>query len=291
MKFGLPVWYGNISSIEDEIERAASLGFDYVEVSLDYPWPELLGKRDIEKILFTARKEGIEFAFHAPPEGIEIGSPWQELRISSVNFLKNLLKWTKQFKPAYFNFHGDCGETLGADNLVWLSAVLNSSRKSCFELGRFSKKLGIPATFENTPDPIFGLASNNDFILEATGIGLCFDFGHSTIVNKLSRKAVEREDRSPKDWGRTYGKRIRALHLHAVKGLGDHYPFSSGNTELRRQFKQLIKGARAGHTLIEVMKESKGRVRKVSDKTFRNCLETARKWAGGGDTKRNRNIA
>ncbi len=280
MKFGLPVWHGNIESIESEIRRAYLLGFDYVEISLDYPWPETLSKSRIKKIVGLARDLGIGIAFHAPPEGVDIGSPFPETRKNSVKFLLFLVKWSKQFGPLYLNFHGSAGEQFSpSDDDLFLGAVLSATRRSAREISSGARKLRVPVTFENTPDPIFGISRNIDFIL-GSGVSLCLDIGHSEIINCVSKKVLGKEDRQYKKWAKLSGKRILTIHLHKVKRGSDHYPFSKKDRELGKGYGALARNSRAKFTTIEIMKEEHGAVHKVSDRTMKSCLEAARSWTG-----------
>lgn len=285
MKFGLPVWHGNIESIEGEIRRANSLGFDYVEISLDCPWPETLSKSRIKKIVGLAQDLGIGIAFHAPSEGVDIGSPFPETRKTAVKFVLFLVKWSRQFSPLYLNFHGSAGEQFSpSEDDLFRGAVLSATRRSAREISSSARKLKVPVTFENTPDPVFGISGNIDFIL-GSGARFCLDMGHSEIINCISKKALGKEDRQYGKWAKLSGKRILTIHLHRVKRGRDHYPFSKKDRELGQGYGTLVRNSRAKFTTIEIMKEERGAVHKVSDRTMKACLETARMWAKGGRKK------
>lgn len=286
MKFGLPVWYGNITSLEDEIERVGSLGFDYVEISLDYPWPELVGKPERKRLASIGKKAGVHFAFHAPPEGVEIASPSEAVRKAAVGFLKRQMKWCRDFKPAYFNFHCESGEDYGiydneTEGDVLLLRTLESCRRSASELADFSGKAGFQSTLENTPDPVFGISANLDYVLSQgkCGAKLCLDLGHLEIVNRISKKALGKPDRTPEQWAKLAGERIKTIHLHAVRKGSDHYPVFSDRGQAKAAFSVVSKKTRATHTTIEIMKEQRGPVEKVSDRTLAKCLRLAREWA------------
>jgi sugar phosphate isomerase/epimerase len=278
-KYGLPVWYGNIDSIDEEIERARRLGFDYVEISLDFPLPEILGKREIAKILATGRKNRISFAFHAPPAGLEIGSPRTEIRKAATDFTIGLMRWTKRFKPLYFNLHGDAGEDDVVGNELGELTALAACAKSCMEIKKAGKRMGIVPTFENTPDPLFGLSSSVDAVL-SSGMALCFDIGHAEIVNEISTEALGKEDRPLKKWVSLHGARMRAIHFHNIKRGSDHFPLFSGDINMEKSFK-LLSGSAAKFMTIEIIKEAGGPVEKVSDKTLARCLGMVKGWEKG----------
>ncbi len=284
-RYGLPVWHGNISSIEDEVERAATLGFDYVEVSLDFPWPETLGKTELRKIFSAARKNEIAFSFHAPPAGMEIGSPRELIRMASVEFMANLLSWTRQFSPLYFNFHGDAGEDFsGLSEEEVEMAVLRASVQSCGEIAAVGKKLGIVATFENTPEPLFGMGAYVEAIVNSSKVNFCLDVGHAGIINWVTNEAVGKDDRHLSKWVSALGKRMAAVHFHNIKKGIDHYPVFSGELDLAAQMKLLKKKTRAKFMTIEVLKEARGPVEKVSDRTLVRCLDLVKAWEAGGKT-------
>lgn len=273
--FGLPVWYGNINSIEEEIGRAAGLGLDYVEISLDYPWPEILGKREIASLVSLGKREGMSFAFHAPPAGVEIGSPRNEIRKEAVRFMKSLMKWTCSFSPLYFNFHGDAGEAVEESEVAMLASVA-ACAKSCADLREYGRRTGVLPVFENTPDVVFGTSYSVDAIL-SSGIGFCFDIGHSQIMNDAMEEGLGRIDRPLARWVSDAGARMKALHIHNVKNQGDHYPLRTGEIDFRRAGLLLAKTS-ARYVTLEILKEVKGAVHKVSDRTISRSLEDARKW-------------
>jgi len=72
-KLGFPVWYGYGFEISRIIEEARDTGFDYIEVSIDHPWPRG-GEPSLDEVVRLIKGSGLSTGFHAP---------WRDLRLSS----------------------------------------------------------------------------------------------------------------------------------------------------------------------------------------------------------------
>jgi len=65
MEYGYCFWYedGEISSIPSQVKR---LGLDYGEVSLTYPWPDMVPRSEMPITKKELERLGVRLAFHCP---------------------------------------------------------------------------------------------------------------------------------------------------------------------------------------------------------------------------------
>jgi len=98
MKIGSSVWYGH-RPLAKKFGELLDAGFEYFEISLDYPFPE---KGD--EIKEALHDFGIQPAFHASLD-ILLACPRDEIFRSSMKVLEKCLNFAAKFETLYFNFH------------------------------------------------------------------------------------------------------------------------------------------------------------------------------------------
>ncbi|MFH7882501.1 MAG: TIM barrel protein, partial [Candidatus Aenigmatarchaeota archaeon] len=182
MLYGKNVWYGE-RPLEKTFETAKNIGFDLVEISIDYPWPEKNSKKDFQ-ILKNIRKDfGLEIAFHAPWIGICLAHPQKEIFDASLKILKKAMIFSEKFNPLYFTFHiiAPFHGTFKLENIS--KEVLRKGLEAAFEISNLAKKLGLNICIENNPEIFFGSPGQIEKVLnKCENLKFNFDISHAIVA-------------------------------------------------------------------------------------------------------------
>lgn len=260
MKFGYPFWYGD-GSIRKHAEIAEKLGFDYVEFSLNYPWPEKLSESDTLLLKKLKRDYNLDIAFHAPLGGIDLCYPRKDVSEVSLKIMSDSMKFAADFAPLYFNFH------LATDIPTWKCSdirreMLEKARDSVLRMQEAADRCDIRLTIENNSRKMFSdIAELKPFL--RGNIKFCFDVGHA------ARAAGEKREKIF-EWLKTLRKNMLVLHLHDVSSETDHLSLGEGNLPLERILRSVEK-TECKYTLIELHTGAKRR--NITEKDFKNALE------------------
>ena len=163
---GLPLWYGS-GRLIDLIQVVHERGFDYVEISLDYPWPEAIDEFEMEELVKSIRGYGIEVGIHGPWRDISLGSPRDVIRRAALKVYRRCVKFASRLESHYFNFHVFTKEATEYEEVY--KAAYAATRRSVKEICRMCKEANIIPTLENNPtdflgsvDEIWGLLKENE---------------------------------------------------------------------------------------------------------------------------------
>jgi len=275
--YGMPVWYGD-GSITSGVKRAEVLGFDYVEISLDHPWPGAIKDAEVRSALNKAKSRGMRFAFHAPLAGICLAHPTPQLRKASVSVMKSCIDFACKFKPhlLYFNIHISTEPSVTLELGTVIKDVLESAVKSRDELTAYGRRKGVKVVFENTQEALFGMPFQVNLV-SSRGAGLCFDVGHAAMISaELASLGLPALDVS--DWINAFRKRIRVCHLHdfnAKVGM-DHLPPGEGSVDLKKALRLLRNKTNARYVLIEVFRHKS--MKPASSADLAKSLKLVKKW-------------
>ncbi|MCX8152616.1 MAG: sugar phosphate isomerase/epimerase [Archaeoglobaceae archaeon] len=213
---GTSVWYGH-RPFKERFKKLIDLGFEYFEISMDFPFPE--EGIEIEKII---KEFNIRPAFHAPIE-ILLASPRNEIFDASKNVLEKCLKFIEKFDPIYFNFH------VSHLTPTFIFPEIRQKGLKNFEdaaklLLSYSEEVGFEVCIEN--DMFF----SEDFVFE--GLKVTLDVGHLVIDSK---RRGEDYKSTLKNFCKKYGKKILVSHLHDVdlESSLDHLPLGDGDLDLK----------------------------------------------------------
>jgi len=276
--YGMPVWYGD-GSITAGVKRAEVLGFDYVEISLDHPWPGAIRNAEVRNAIKKAESKGMRFAFHAPLAGICLAHPRPQLRKASVSVMKSCIDFACKFKPRllYFNIHISTETSVTLELGTVIEDILESAVKSRDELTAYGRRKGVKVVFENTQEPLFGMPSQVNLVSSRGGAGLCFDAGHAAIISaELASAGLPVIDVS--DWINAFRKRIKVCHLHdfnAKVGM-DHLPPGEGSLDLRKTLRLLRNKTNARYVLIEVFRHKS--MKPASNADLARSLKLVKTW-------------
>lgn len=292
----MPVWYG--SSVEhahiadfaeksrrtllSNIEKAAKLGFDYVEISLDYPWPDIIHANVAKEAAGLGRLLGIEFAFHAPWAGIGLAHPRQEMHEASLKVMRRCIRAAGMFgEPLYLNAHIATDEvpTLEFEEVV--AVILNNARTAVHDMAEECSKRGIEFTIENNPGMLFGLSNHVDFLLShSSKVGLCLDVAHvARAADELATMGLG--DIGMDQWISHFSSRIRVCHLNDYKGGRDNLAIGKGVLDIGDIVSKLGKKTRVKNVLLEEFWVDKKRTPlsdRLREKNLNMVREGFEKW-------------
>lgn len=260
MKFGYPFWYGD-GSIRKHAKIARKLGFDYVEFSLNYPWPERLSESDVLLLKNLNKDYKLDIAFHAPLGGIDLCYPRKDVSEVSLKIFSESLEFAKSFSPLYFNFH------LATDIPTWKCSdikkeMIENARDSVSRIARTADSYGIRLTLENNSRKMFSNIKELKPFLN-NRLKFCFDAGHAARAGGGKAEKIL-------EWIKAFKKEMLVLHLHDASSETDHLPLGEGNLPFERIFES-VKKTNCRHILIELQRGVNGR--DVVEKDFRNGLE------------------
>jgi len=212
---GSSFWYGHYP-FSKKFKEFLEIGFDYFEISLDYPVPD-----DCAELEKAIKDFGIKPAFHAPLD-ILLASPRDEVFRASMKVLESCLNFAAKFETQYFNFHALHFTPTFLFPEIRKKALRNFENACKFAVN-FGKDSGFEVCLEN--DRFF----TEEFV--RGDIKLTLDLGHFVVGEKW--------------WGRDYresltrfvekfGDRILVTHAHDVSfsPIQDHLPLGSGDLNL-----------------------------------------------------------
>jgi len=274
MKFAANVWYGD-RPLKPTFEMAHRLGFDYIELSLDYPWPDQMTREEVELLRKLREEYGLEIAFHGPWAGKVISHPRDEISDACLKIYKKCLKFAGKLDPLYFNFHQQgYVSTSGFEEVR--KKIFDKALETTRKIVNFGK--GFPITLENNPTHLFGHPKDIKLLLdEIKELNFCLDVGHATIIKWEIQhgKGKSTEHVEVEDWLELFKDRILTSHFHdcIVKGDSrpiDHYVIGKGNLDFESIAKS-IKKTSCKYILLETFYRERGVT--ASEEDLKNNLE------------------
>lgn len=233
MKYGCIFWHedGDFLSI---LKQAEEWGLDFVEICLDYPWPDTLSEDEILATKKTLADLGVDVAFHGPLGGILLFHPRREMVNAAIRIHKKCLNFAANLNPFYYNFHIKTHPLelrIKGNKDIALQNCLNGLD----ELIKLAHKLNIRLIIENSTSTGY-LVPFEDLLPRKLDFNL--DIGH-WFAGKRGYKKL----------GKLVGLlegRIVLLHLHDCKfrdvPVRDHKPLGQGDINFNRTFSLLKKG-------------------------------------------------
>jgi|GEM_PF-2370643 len=288
MMFGFPLWYGDFrkGDWEGRFRTAKEMGFDYIELSIDYPMTRLMDPIRIAKVKELLESTGLKLAMHFSWVQY-LADPRPEIHEGSLKYVERCMEIARQFGPLYFVFHmyGQPGTERFQevhDDIV-RTAIDNAGKIS--SMGDMSS---IPALIENEPRVRIGTINEIGLILEKNpGLRLCYDIGHHLRNNwELQQRGREKDASRIADWFSRFGSRLMTVHINdSVLMEGgiprDHLPFRDG--VIARQLPEIckmIKRSSCEHITLEVFYSDPNRQAPVSDEEVKASLDTVKKAIG-----------
>jgi sugar phosphate isomerase/epimerase len=236
MKIGLPLYIGNIK----DSKNLSALGIDFVEISLNYPWPNKIKDGEIE--YFKELKEnGICIAFHAPRAGIQLFHPSSTISKAAFSEIKKSIKFARKFEPLYFLLH----QNLDVAGFRYLEdEILKNIHKYCKFFDKISKKEFI-VSFENNDKKFLGSPNQFNFLFNYSNLFLTLDIGHVfTAKYEIENSIIQitKEKISLESWIKKFKEKIIGIHLHDVienRRVYDHIKLGDGRLNFKTIFRKL----------------------------------------------------
>lgn len=255
VKVGYTIWYGDHKYLEDRIKRVYELGFNYIELSLDYPWPYINADKLIESICKIVREYGLRVAIHSPWRDIRLASPVSEIREASLKVVIRVLNLTSRLDPLYFNLHMMSEEAIKFNSVK--RDVLKAVARSLEDILSEADKLGIDITIENNVD---GIMSEPEHFISLRNIVdrefyICLDIAHALIPY------LKRGDEPPNSildyWiSSLYDFTILTIHLSDIEKVGpcifEHLIFGHGILNLNQILSKIKHVSGLKYVLLEI---------------------------------------
>ncbi len=237
-----PLWYKTRYHPEDYSELYDA-GFEYVEISLDYPWPFKMRDKLDEQVSII-RRTGMKTGVHMPWRDISLLSPYASVREGGIKVLEELLEPITSIEAEYAVLHVTTRENMKTKDLdetiEWVSVRLKEV------VDRYREE-GVTVVIENLAS---GPSSLKSIVLKlARGISskICFDLAH-LVARELSRGVNTREGVREKlvEWASSIGDLTALMHLHSVIAsegrVLEHLPLTREDMETYADILRMILG-------------------------------------------------
>ncbi len=262
--FGLPIWYGS-GRIDDVLQIAYEKGFDYVEISLDYPWPEIIDEIVFNRVKKLIKEYDFKVGIHAPWRDISLASPRENLRVASLKVYKKCISFAEKLESEYFNFHIFTKEATEYEEVY--KAVYQATKRSIKEIVRLCNEAGVKPTLENNPTEFLGKIEEINTILHEIGnLYMCLDIGHMIVAN--TKKEELKETSELEKWFRTLGDKVKVIHIHDYRVEGekvrDHFLLGKGDIDIDNMV-NLINNSKAHFILLEMFWLSRNKRVSIDD--------------------------
>ena len=253
---GYPLWRESFEDLKGMVLSVKEVGFDYVELSMDYPLPEM--KEELERFVEETKKWELYRAYHAPWRGLHIGIPWERVRKAVVDFMKDMALLSRKYLGDYLVVHISVDEKV---NKKIRGSLKEKMKKSIEELSNFGLENKIEIYFENVVTRCCTLPEDvGEFADQIDGFKLCWDVGHAISVHILrggdASEAVDVLD----TWSKSLWKNIRCVHVHDVlvngKKVKSHRP--PGLTYSLKDLVKAVSRTNAQYMLLEVFYDKEG---------------------------------
>jgi sugar phosphate isomerase/epimerase len=208
-----------------EIDWIAEMGLEFVDLTLEPPMAAV-GMVDVKAIRSSLEKHQLPVVGHTAYY-LPLASPFESIRHAAVEELKCCVEAFSKVGAKWMNIHPD-NNTPMHDH----SFAIHSNLKSLQELSQTARDCGVGLMIENLPGHFNTVCQLAPLLDALPDLGLHLDIGHSNLMV---------EHNSADELIKTYGSRLRHVHLHDNKG-GDkdlHMPLGTGNVNFPRYVRAL----------------------------------------------------
>lgn len=272
MDVGIPWWIGAGDPVEG-IEHARSMGADFVEVSLDPPWP---GTLDGEALRQRAHEAGIDVGLHGPWRTLALAHPDPELAEAARSVMQRCVSFAEVCGAAYVVVHVDARDFSGYPEPEIVQEGLEHARASLAAM-----RSGMGETMllvENTSSPMGTPEEIERFLAPVDGVGVCFDPGHAALVEEAD---IEGGTSRVEDWTGALGDRLNLVHAmdwtHHEGGIVDHLLPGAGDADVEGIL-HAAQDAGCTRVMVEAFFRDADRA-EVQDDDLRDAVHTIKQWA------------
>ncbi|MBU3904930.1 MAG: sugar phosphate isomerase/epimerase [Nanoarchaeota archaeon] len=241
IKIGVPYWYGE-RPLDKFAEEIAKQNIDFIEISLDYPYPEQLDINEINKI---KGKYGIEISFHGLWSDVSISHPIKTIANASMRVIGDQISFAKQVNPIYFIVHQAIRlPTAMFENVQ--KKINENSIKTTKEIVTMGKDVNL--IIENVSSVHFGNFHDLISMTNDNDVKVCLDVGH--VAKYCSRAGLDFKEQFDISIDKLKDK-IVVVHLHDfISPEKDHVPIGSGELNIEYILKR-IKETSCKYILLE----------------------------------------
>ncbi|MEM2188858.1 MAG: sugar phosphate isomerase/epimerase [Nitrososphaerota archaeon] len=246
-KLGFPIWYGYGPEISKIVEEAHRIGFDYIEISIDYPWPRG-GEPSLSEVMKTIRGLGLSLGFHAPWRDLRLSSPFDEIRNASIKIFEKIALELSAYECDYLVAHLSTDQAVDRIDEI-RGEVVEAAIASAETLVEICRSLGLRLLVENVREDLEmfeRIASRAD--------GVCLDLGH-VIISTARRLERDKIDAELERWLSSLKDKMEAIHYSGVKFDGKHardHQLTDSSDKYLRLLKRWLTELRPRHILLEV---------------------------------------
>jgi sugar phosphate isomerase/epimerase len=248
-----------------EIETIAGMGFDFIDLTLEPPCagPWQINVAVIRSALQSSNLKVVgHTAYYLP-----LCHPFESVRRMAVEELKSCLKAFAALGAKWVNFHPDFQAPFHEHQFI-----IERNLQSISELLRSARELDVGLMVENLPG-LFNTAREVSELLEPLpDLGLHLDIGHANLMVGFN---------TTDELLKTYGNRLRHVHLHDNKGGNAdlHLPLGAGMLDTAYYVRALQAIGYDGTISLEVFTPDRGYLAYSRDVLRRVWDECARQAA------------
>ena len=284
---GYSIWYGS-GNLLDYIEYCYDVGFNLIEVSLDYPWPESFYV-EYPSLKETLEKYGLKLGVHVPWRDIHLASPRWEICEASIKTILRLVKeiCSLGLEPEYVCVHIDTREKVLFEEVY--SKAFRNALKAVRVLEEEMKNIGVKLVVENTFSILRDSTDILDFIRHlGYELNICLDIGHlayyylkicKVSLDELTGNIIEDLDR--------LRRLVKVVHIHDVivdqHGILDHVALTKGVLNWDTIIPKLHE-TKARYLVLETAYSS--RDRDITHEDLKSSLSLVRKYLSGAELGR-----
>ncbi len=222
------------------------MGADFVEISLDAPWP---GDLDGAEVARVAEEAGVEVAFHGPWRDQALAHPREGLAKAAREVAQECLDLARAAQASYIVFHVDAR---AFSTFPDRGAVDQGLKQAHASLRALSSSAGsVDVVVENTTTPLGTPGEVDGFLSQLPGVGFCYDPGHAVLAEEAGTDGATGETEA---WTERLGDRFDVLHLMdwatTEHGIVDHLVPGAGQADLEALLQASWK-AGCEHALLE----------------------------------------
>lgn len=180
----------------------------------------------------------MRFQVHAPMSDVNLGSVYEPMRIAAVNEIKQTVVLCHRMEIPLVTVHPGF-----VNGIAFLdrSRALEMTKRSVAEIASFASEQSVAVAVENLPSNINATCTHLKdllYVVEGTGLGICFDMGHANTAGQLDEFLGE-------------VGRFRNVHLHNNEGQWDqHNIVDEGSADVRKVV-SVLKASYRGNIVIE----------------------------------------
>ncbi|MHC1627326.1 MAG: sugar phosphate isomerase/epimerase family protein [Candidatus Nezhaarchaeales archaeon] len=264
VSIGFPLWLGDRKKFTVKIREAYEAGFDFMELSFDYPWP-LPDSSTPKSIAKAIRDVGLSLAIHGSWRDIRLASPINEVREASIKYVIKTLEIAKELDPMYVVFHVSTDQAI-REAKEYEDVVANAAMQSVRDVLSSASKIGVEVVFENVPSQFCGSIDHvKKVFMSVEDAKICFDIGHAQIhaIRTSKGRDVDIQELI-NTWFRELGAKIRGVHVYDClvqgKWIDEHITPSISSQSIRALTTTIKnRGIHLDFTVIEAFKDNEGK--------------------------------